>query len=48
MGVNALAYLSSMELNLANAELALARARNALALAKVRLITAMGTDGQAV
>jgi len=39
--------LSSMELNLANAELALARARNALALAKVRLITAMGTDGQA-
>jgi len=39
--------LSSVELNLANAELALVRARNALALSKVRLVTAMGADGPA-
>ena len=39
--------LSSVELNLANAELALVRARNALALAKVRLVTATGADGPA-
>jgi len=36
--------LSSVELNLANAELALVRARNALALAKVRLVAATGAD----
>lgn len=37
--------LSSAELNLANAEFALVRARNALVLAKIRLSTALGSDG---
>lgn len=36
--------LSSVELNLSNAELALVRTRNALGLAKIRLITAIGID----